>query len=296
MSGQLPLFSVSQYTTFPLSFEQDVTLYTELGVEGIEVCEEKLAPDPSRAREQLTMLKESGLSVTSVQPCVHSPFPHNATVSDDPQSPRERMARFRRTIDLFSECFPGEDIPLVAGGGIAPNYDFRLAHRTARAVFPALADYAVERGLSIAFEHLSPILMNAYTFICTLDEAVALVRDIDRPGFQLLLDVWHIWREPNIVERLSRLDVPIRGVHIGDWPAAEPREHADRVLPGDGVMDLPSLLGAIHGAGYRGAYCLEIFSAERLPDSLWRRDPAAVVERGREGFLRAWNAGVAQER
>lgn len=290
----LPMFSVSQYTTFPLSFEEDVKLYVELGIKGIEVCEEKLSTDPAQAREQLAMLKDSGLRVTSVQPCVHSPFPHNGTVPDDPQSPRDRMARFRRTIDLFSECFPEENIPLVAGGGIAPNYDFCFAHSTAREWFSELADYAAEHGLRIAFEHLNPILMNAYTFICTLDEAVQLVKDVDRPNFGLLLDVWHIWREPNMVERLPRLDVPLFGVHLGDWPIGEPREFADRVLPGDGMIDLPALLGAIHRTGYRGAHCLEIFSAEHLPDSLWRRDAAEVVECGREGFLRAWKAGVVQ--
>ena len=290
----LPLFSVSQYTTFPLSFEEDVKLYTELGIEAIEVCEEKLSADVVQAREQLAMLKDSGLRVTSVQPCVHSPFPHNGTVPDDPQSSKDRMARFRRTIDLFSECFPGENIPLVTGGGIAPDYNFRLAHRTAREWFPELADYAAERGLRLAFEHLNPILMNAFTFICTLDETVQLAKDIERPNFGLLLDVWHIWHEPNVVERLQHLDVPIFGVHLGDWPTGEPRELSDRVLPGDGMIDLPVLLGAIHSAGYRGAYCLEIFSAEHLPDSLWRRDPAQVVECGREGFLRAWKAAVAQ--
>ena len=58
MTDDVPAFSVCQYTTFPLTFEQDVALYRELGIEGIEVCEEKLSPDPGRAREQLAMLAE----------------------------------------------------------------------------------------------------------------------------------------------------------------------------------------------------------------------------------------------
>lgn len=290
MTNDLPLFSVSQYTTFPLTFEEDVELYSSLAVQGIEVCEEKLSGDPGRAREQLAMLADSGLRVTSVQPCVHSPFPHKDTVEADPVTPADRMARFRKTIDLFAECFPGQEIPLVAGGGIAPDYDFRLAHRTAREAFSALADYAADRGLSIMFEHLNPVLMNLYTFICTFDEAIKLIEDVGRPNFGFCLDTWHVWHEPEIAERVARLGKPILGVHVGDWPADEPRNYGDRLLPGDGVIDLPALLGAVEHTGYSGAYCVEIFSDLKLPDSLWRQDPADIVERARTGFIRAWKA------
>jgi len=290
MSKDLPLFSVSQYTTYPLTFEQDVELYAALGVDGIEICEEKLSTDRGRARDQLAAVAQSDLKVTSVQPRFHSPFPHKNTVAGDPQTPAGRLAALRETVDLFSESLPGENIPLVTGGGIAPGYDFRLAHRTAREVYPDLSDYAADRGIRLMFEHLHPVLMNAFTFICTLDEAMALIEDVDRPNFGLGLDVWHVWHERDIVERVEGLGDRIFGVHIGDWPQGGPRMHSDRVLPGEGVIDLAGLLGAIERSGYQGAYCLEIFSGEQLPDSLWRQDPAKVIERGREGFRRAWKA------
>lgn len=290
MKDDLPFFSVSQYTTFPLAFEEDVKLYASIGVQGVEVCEEKLSSDPGRAAEQLATLIDSGLSVTSVQPRVHSPFPHSGTAEGDPIEPSERMASFRRTIDLFAEIFPEGDIPFVAGGGVAPSYDFRRAHRVAREEFGALADYAAERGMRIMFEHLHPVLMNLYTFICVFDEAIELIRDVGRPNFGFGLDTWHIWHEPSITERVAKLGDLIFGVHVGDWPAEGPRTYGDRLLPGDGVIDLPALLGAVERAGYQGAYCVEIFSDEKLPDSLWRADPAEVVRRAREGFVRAWRA------
>ncbi len=115
-----------------------------------------------------------------------------------------------------------------------------------------------------------------------------LVEDVGRENFGLALDVWHVWREPGIAERIAQLGDRIFGVHICDWPAAEPRDLSDRVLPGDGVIDLSAMLGAIERTGYKGAYCLEIYSAEELPDSLWRADPKQVITRGRQGFLDAW--------
>lgn len=105
-------------------------------------------------------------------------------------------------------------------------------------------------------------------------------------------DVWHIWREPNIAERVAGLGDRVLGVHVCDWAPEEPRGFMDRLLPGRGAIDLPALLGAIERTGYRGAYCLEIFSAEDLPDSLWREDPAEVVRRGRAGSGQAWAARV----
>ena len=290
MSDKLPAFSVSQYTTYPLSFEQDVALYRQLGVEGIEVCEEKLSADLGQAREQLAMLAASGLKVTSVQPKVLSLFPHDMDTQADPQEPSGRMARFRRTIDLFSQCFPGEEVALVTGGGKAPGYNFRLAHQTAREIYPPLADYAADKGVRVMFEPLSPILMNAFTFVGTLEEAVQLIEDVDRDNFGLALDVWHVWRQRAVAERISQLGDMIFGVHVCDWPVGEPRDVSDRVLPGHGLIDLPALLGAVDRAGYAGAYCLEIFSAENLPDSLWRADAASVIKEGRDGFLRAWHA------
>ena len=288
-----PPFSVSQYTTYPLSFEEDVALYRDLGVEGIEVCQEKLSADPGKARAQLALVRESGLRVTSVQPLIHSPFPHNDTQEGDPTDPAGRMARFRQTIDLFAESFPDECITFVAGGGIAPEYNFRLARRTAREVFAPLAEYAAERGTRIGFEHLHPILMNAYTFICTLDDARKLVADVDRPAFGLFLDAWHLWPERDLEERLAELAGLVFGVHLGDWPADEPRALGDRLIPGHGIIDLSSLLRGVHRSGYDGAYCLELFSAEHLPDSLWKADPGDVIRQGRAGFLDAWRAVVA---
>ena len=67
------------------------------------------------------------------------------------------------------------------------------------------------------------------------------------------------------------------GVHVNDW--REPtRGWADRVLPGDGVADVPAILAALDAAGWDGYYDLEIFSdngafGTAYPDSLWDVEP-----------------------
>jgi sugar phosphate isomerase/epimerase len=282
-----PLFSVSEFTTWHQTFEQDIALYSQLGIKGIEICERKLSPDMAVARDQLKTVRDAGLRITSVQPRVHALYKDGMCPELD--DPIERVKRYRGTIDLFSSVFPGENLPMVTITGAAPNHDFRAAHALARSQYRLLADYAADKGVRVMYEPLSPVLMNVDTFICNLTEALQLIQDVDRAdSFGLMLDIWHIWREPDIYRRVSELKKVIFGVHICDWPADEPRHFGDRVLPGEGVIDLPAMLGAIDASGYRDAYCLEIFSLDHFHDSLWQQNAADVIRRGRDGFEKAW--------
>ena len=288
MTDSLPPFSVCQFSTMPRTFEEDVDAYARTGVKGVEVCEFKLSDDAGRAREQLAMLGDAGIKVTSVQPTIHTPLPHVATAQGEPTEPADRLARFKRTIDLFADCFGDQSLPFVSPSGAARNSDYREAHQIARQFYRDLADYAADRGMRLCHEPLASVFMNQFCFDCTLDEAMAIINDVDRPNFGLALDVYHIWREPIIAQRISQLGDRIFAVHVCDWPKCEPRCRDDRVLPGDGLIDLPAILGAIEKTGYDDAYCLEIFSDESLPDSLWAMDPVQMIERGRAGFLQAW--------
>src|SRR5262249_21069395 len=85
----------------------------------------------------------------------------------------------------------------------------------------------------------------------------------------------------------------IVGVHVNDWRDPT-RGWADRVLPGDGVADLPPILGALDRAGWSGFYDLEIFSdngafGNAYDDSLWQVQPTELARRAREGFTACWN-------
>jgi sugar phosphate isomerase/epimerase len=97
-----------------------------------------------------------------------------------------------------------------------------------------------------------------------------------------------------VLEDIEREIGRVVGVHVADW--REPtRDWADRVLPGEGVGDLPAILGAIDRAGWDGFYDLEIFSdngtfGNAWPDSLWDVPAAELACSGREAFERVWAA------
>ena len=106
-------------------------------------------------------------------------------------------------------------------------------------------------------------------------------------------DVWHLWNAKDVLDEIPRYAHLIAGVHVSDW--REPtRGWADRVLPGDGSVDLPAILGALDDAGWDGFYDLEIFSdngtfGSVYPDSLWDLDAAELARRGRDAFFHTWS-------
>ncbi len=279
-----PDFAVSEFTTWHLSFEEDIELYKKLAVDAIEICERKLSRDLDLARAQLSQVKKSKLRVSSIQPRVHALFPDSMT--PDISNPKKRIAEYKNSIDLFSEFFP--NTPMVTISGNAPDYNYRYAFDTALELYTELADYAAGKNMQIMFEPLNPILMNNDSFICSLEDALELIQKINRDNFGLMLDIWHIWHEPLIFERIADLNGLIMGVHISDWSAKKPRAVADRLIPGEGIIDIPKILKAIERSGYKDAYCLEIFSADHLADSLWQIDPSELIEKSRAGFFKAW--------
>ncbi len=283
---ETPPFAINQFTSMKQSFDDDVALYSRLDVRQVEVSERKLDEDFDAARRQLERFHDAGLQPTSVQPRVHALYPDR--MAEKPGSPDERMARLRQTIDLFTDAFPNTHLPFVTIGGRAPQHNFREAHRTARKQYRELAAYAEDKGARIAFETLHPVLMNVDSFICTLNDALDLVEAVDHPAFGLTVDIWHLWQEIDIYDRVAALGDRIFIVHFADWPRAGVRHTDDRLIPGDGCIDLPAFISAVNRADYEGPWALEILSNEKLPDSLWKADYAEVIRRSRDAFDSAW--------
>ncbi len=272
-------FGVSQYTTWPLTFQQDLDLYRAMGVEAIEVCEAKL--DAAHPEPQLQALKDSGMTVSSVQPRLHSLFPD--LPRPEPKSPRERMTALRGTIELFGRHFPGTTLVTISGA--APDGDYARAYHTAVAEYREAARMAADHGVRLALEPLNPILMNIDTFLCTIAHAGRVIESVDHPQFGLFVDVWHIWEETAAPALIRKYGDKIFGVHVNDW--RDPRAFGDRYLPGEGVIPLVQLLRAIRQAGYTGIYTLEMFSETRLAGSYWT-DPRHTVLEGRKAFSAIW--------
>ncbi len=276
--------AVDQYTTKPWSLEEDFRNYARAGVEAIEFCEEKLPLDPEQAAVELERLNTHPARVVSVQARVHSIFPDR--MSPGPSDPDERAALFRKSIRRFAEVFPAEPLSFILISGVPPGGNIREGWDVVNRICPELAAFAADHDIRIAFEPLGPECMWHDTFIHGLDQGLRVIDRVNRENFGLVVDTWHVWQEHRLLERLESCAERVQLVHACDWPKESPRCQDDRLLPGDGVIDLRAIFGALKAGGFRGPWVLEVLSDRSLPDSLWNMDPELLLRRGIDSLRR----------
>lgn len=272
-------FGVSEFTTWPLTFQQDVSLYSELGVDTIEVCEFKL--DNRQIGQQLASIGERGLKISSAQPATRTLFPSKS--QPEPDSIKERMSRFRDTIAAFGAYASG--VPFVTNTGIPPAGNIQHVLDVAAQEYRKLSEYAAGYGATIAIEPLNASIMNVESAIWTLEQALALVDEVDHKNFGVCLDFWNIWQNADVEKWIRKCDDRIFVVQVSDWRT--PRSDQDRLIPGQGVIPIDALLKTVRDTGYKGAYSVEIFSGD-VPDSIWSRDLTQVIQESRDGLQAAW--------
>jgi sugar phosphate isomerase/epimerase len=274
----MPRFSISQITTLPASFEDDLRAYRAAGAEGIGIWEIKL--EDGREADQLAALRESGLASSSAVPAVPSiaPIP-----IPGPAEPRERVEAYCHGLRRLRPFEPSAVVLLTGAGD-------------REAILDGLRTIAAEArslGLRIALEPYSRHDGEEWTIASTIPEAVELIEEANAAdAVGILFDVWHLWDCDGLERDLEAEIGRIAGVHVND--VREPtRSFADRVLPGDGIADVPRILHALDSAGWNGFYELEIFSdngafGNAFSDSLWNVPAPELAGRGREAFLSCW--------
>jgi sugar phosphate isomerase/epimerase len=248
--------SISQITTVTQSFAEDLDAYRDAGADGIGIWEMKLAHD------SLERFQASGLAAAAAVPAVPSILP--LPLMEGPDDPAERVEAICTGIERLAPFEP-ECVLFLTGPG-----DERGAILEG---IRTIGEAGRRHGVRVALEPIQREYAHFWTNVSSLDEAAALV---DEAGADagLMYDVWHLWREP--LEQIERHRARICGVHVADWRDPT-RSTNDRVLPGDGVVELGPILDALC---WDGLYDLEIFSDADLDGSLWAEDPRELARRG----------------
>jgi D-psicose/D-tagatose/L-ribulose 3-epimerase len=124
-------------------------------------------------------------------------------------------------------------------------------------------DAAEQADVVIAVEPLNRFETSLFN---TVDQAMALVEQVDRPSLGLLLDTFHM----NIEERDLGAAIHRAGRHLKHFHACG----NDRGAPGGDGINWMEVREALEGVGYRGALSIESFtSANRsiaTAASIWR--------------------------
>lgn len=279
--------SVCALTTPDTSFEEDLELISRAGATGIALAEEKFRE--GEEEQQLRAFRASGLKATICLPTNIAILPVSpALIYGGPQDPEQRVALM---CDSIRRMAPYEPDCIVVGTGAEEGYGMDAARKIAVEGLREAADCAASMGLRLSVEPPRRDLGFVGSIVQGLPATLDLLDEIDRPNVGVCYDVYHHWDEPDAIARAEEGAERIYGVQVNDW-REPPRCLADRLLPGDGSIDLVGTFSALERGGFRGWYDFELFSDDGrwgtdLPDSLWKLPAAELIERGLAGMKSA---------
>ena len=137
-----------------------------------------------------------------------------------------------------------------------------------------LLEIGREEGIRPTFEYIS-----FFKSVNNLGQAWEIVKEVDDRDATLILDAFHTWNSDSTLEQL--LEIPVDSIshyHIDDaHPDKPPKTQTDpdRVMLGEGQIDLEKEVGILKEKGYDHTVSLELFNSE-----LWTADPAEVLRVG----------------
>ena len=217
-----PRFSISQVSTLTASFAEDMRAYAAAGVDGVGIWEMKLGDGSTRGVRARADLARRPLS----RSCRRSmPLP----LLPGPETVRERVDSLLRSLEVLAPVRSPAAILCFTGPATARPPCAGVARSRAEA----------ERlGLRLAVEPFQREGIESWSILNTLGDAAEFVDEVGSDAVGIQFDVWHLWNTPDLFEEIPRYAHLIAGVHVSDY--REPtRGWADRVLPGDGVADVP---------------------------------------------------------
>ena len=114
-----------------------------------------------------------------------------------------------------------------------------------------VARYAEDKGVKLAVE---PLNRFETSFINLAEQAVELVKMVDSPAIQIMIDTFHA----NIEEKSVGRALEIAGPYLVHVHANE----NDRGTPGSGHVAWPEVAAALKKVNYNGAMVIESFTTE----------------------------------
>lgn len=235
----------------------------ETGYEGIEIAPFTLAEDPStltseQKREFARVIRGEGLEFVGLHWLMVAPKGLHVTTPDDDLRTRG-WEHIHSLVDLCADL--GDDGVMVFGSPLQRNTTGGSTRDEATRRFvdglASVAPHAAERGVTILVEALPA---NQTDVVLSLDEAVAIVEQIQSPAIRTMFDTHNAVDEtephPLLVEKHFPL---IRHVHVNE---------TDGGHCGTGDYDFAPLLATLKRLNYGGWVSLEAFDfapgAERI--------------------------------
>jgi sugar phosphate isomerase/epimerase len=266
---------ISEATTLPGTFAEDVAAYADAGCQAIEVWLTKLEThlESHSVADTRKLLEDRGIAPAAAA------YQGGLLLSQGEQR-KAHYDHFRRRLELCEALA----IPtLLVVADFVEAVDATALQRAVVSLTQA-GQWAAGFGVRLALE-----FRGSSTFCSSLDTALALIAQCGEPNVGVNLDVFHYYTGPSKFEDLALLTPQnLAFVQVCDL-AGVPRELAtdsNRVLPGDGDFRLGPIVEQIRAIGYDGWLSLELMNP-----TLWQTKATQVAELGMMALRRLTEPG-----
>ncbi|GAB2539784.1 sugar phosphate isomerase/epimerase family protein [Gracilibacillus alcaliphilus] len=268
MTADVKRLSLNQITTDQWNLQQAVEGCLRNNIGWIAVWRHKI--EEIGLKQAKKLIHDSGLQVSSI--CRGGMFPA-ATA-------KERSLRIddnKRAIEEAAEL--GTDT-LVLVCGPSADRDIDNARAQVADGIDQLVPYAKEYGVKLAVEPLHPMFAADRSVINTLDQATTIAEQYDPTEVGVIVDVYHVWWDPNLYPAIERAKGRVLGFHVSDWKVPMPDMFKGRAMMGAGVIEINRMRQAVEQTGYHGPIEVEIIN-----QSLWDREGDEVLTEIKQRFM-----------
>jgi 2-keto-myo-inositol isomerase len=251
-------------TTLKADLATDIAVAGKAGFDFIEIWATKLLGYleqgglPALRRD----LARAGVAVAAINSVERITF-------NDPSGHIRMLEDFRRLCRI-AEAIRCETI-LVVPSPRPVRVSAEAIERESVKVLRELSRIAKPYGVRLAYEFLG----FRDCSVNSLSQCADIVERVARPNVGLVLDTFHFFAGRSTTTSIGRVDPrKIFMVHVNDverGPRARLHD-ALRLLPGEGVLPLATILPALKRIGYDGKFSVEIFRP-----AYWERSPAVVA-------------------
>jgi 4-hydroxyphenylpyruvate dioxygenase len=268
---------ISEVTTLPCTFAEDVANFANAGFTAMEVWLTKLEThlqshsiDDTR---KLLQDRQMTLAAASYQ---------GGLLLSQGEQRKAHYDHFRQRLDLCQQLNIGT---MLIAADFATAVDQTSLDRAVVSLRQA-AQWAAAFNVRLALE-----FRGSETFCASLDTALALIEQGGEPNIGVNFDVFHYYTGPSKFEDLDLLSPQrLRFVQMCDLAgvAREQARDADRIMPGDGDLKLQPIVRRLREIGYDGWVSLELMNP-----TLWKMNSLQVAQIGMMALQRLLFADTA---
>jgi sugar phosphate isomerase/epimerase len=260
---RLARLSLNQRTTAHWSLREAIDGCVEAGVPAIGLWREPVAE--VGLDTAVRWVRDAGVRVSSL--CRGGFF-----TAADPADARRAHEDNVRALDEAA-ALGAPVLVLVAGGLPDGDRDLAAARDRAAEAVARLVPEAGARGVRLGVEPMHPMFAADRGVVSTLEQALDLAEQHPAEQVGVVVDTFHLWWEPGVLDLIARAGARIASYQVSDWITPLPPDALlSRGMVGDGHIDFATFTAAVAATGYDGDVEVEIFNAD-----IWASPGSEVV-------------------